>query len=116
MDLGVVFERVPLILSIVGRNLDPLLCQVFHVVNITGTKVVFVQVLERQTPILGALIRLNIGPTLQAACNLRDQLQHLQAIHRVRRQNHAWRYFMRGTRNHFILHISVSPRRVHSRY
>ena len=85
MDLGVVFERVPLILSIVGRNLDPLLCQVFHVVNITGTKVVFVQVLERQTPILGALIRLNIGPTFQAWRDLKDYLPHLEEIRLVRR-------------------------------
>ena len=116
MDPNVVFERVTLLLSIVGRNMEPLLCQVCHVVNIVGPKVVFVQVLELQTPISGVLIRLNIGSTVQAARDLRDQLPHLEAIRLVRRKNHAWRAFMRGTRNNFTLHACVAARRVQSRY
>ena len=85
-------------------------------VNIVRPKVVVVHVLEIQTPILGALSRLNIGPTVQAARDLIDQLPHLEAIRLVRRKNHAWRAFMRGTRNNFILHACVAARRVQSRY
>ena len=60
-------------------------------VNIVRPKVVVVHVLEIQTPILGALSRLNIGPTVQAARDLIDQLPHLEAFRLVCRKNHAWR-------------------------
>ena len=116
MDLDVVFEHVPLLLSIVGHNLEPLLCRVCHVVKIVVPKVVFVQVMERQKPISGVLVWLNIGPTVQSARDVRYQLPHLEAIRLVRKQNHAWRAFMRGTRNNFILHAREAVRRVHNRY